>query len=144
MLVNIYLNRVLTLNKRLILSAFPIIVFACFPYSACAEISIFTQYISEHNLEQHKLSLTEKTYRGEEGILRINPEVGRSLGLQVFINQDYLKATDLYDEAEKVDFHLFPVHPEAPASIYHVRSASVHHALPTQPHLHRPLARFLY
>ncbi len=95
---NKYLNR--DLYKKSILSALPIIVFMCFPFSAFADISLLKRYISERNLEQHKLSLSEETYRGEEGILRVNPEVGRLLGLQVFINQDYLKATELYDEAE--------------------------------------------
>ncbi len=96
--LNIYLNR--NLNKKSILSALLIIVFLYFPFSASADISLLKKYISEYNLERHTLSLSEKTYRGEEGILRINPEVGRLLGLRVFIDQDYLKAMELYDKAE--------------------------------------------
>jgi len=85
-----------------VLRASTFIIFACLylPSPVHADLALFSKYIVEYNLEKHELSLSDGTYRGEEGVLRINPEVGRSLGLKVLINQDYLKAAALYREAE--------------------------------------------
>jgi soluble lytic murein transglycosylase-like protein len=85
-----------------VLSALSFIIFGCLylPSPAHADLALFSKHIVEYNLKKHELSLSDRTYRGEEGVLRINPEAGRSLGLKVLINQDYLKATALYSEAE--------------------------------------------
>lgn len=72
------------------------------PASAHADLAMLSKDIAAFNREKLEASLSDRTYRGEEGILRINPEVGRSLGLNVIINQDYLKATALYQEAEEL------------------------------------------
>ena len=55
--------------------------------------------IAANNLEAHKKSLSRKSYRGHEGILGVDPEKGKTLGLKVFINDAYLKAKKMYEEA---------------------------------------------
>ncbi len=89
-------------NAISILSAF-FVTFACLLLSSSvfADIPLLKKNISKKNLELQKLSLTDKTYRGEEGILRINPESAKRFGIKALINQDYLKAKKLYKEAEK-------------------------------------------
>jgi hypothetical protein len=64
------------------------------------DLSLLREYITAYNLEAHKTSLIDQSYRGEEGVLRINPEVGKSLGLKTFLNQDYLESVELYKKAE--------------------------------------------
>lgn len=71
-----------------------------FPSSGLAELSLLTKHITAYNLEQHKESLSDSSYKGEEGVLRIDPDVGEALGLNVFISRDFLKATELYREAD--------------------------------------------
>ncbi|MBW2144252.1 MAG: lytic transglycosylase domain-containing protein [Deltaproteobacteria bacterium] len=72
----------------------------CSASPTSADLPLLTEHITAYNLEQHKNSLSDHSYRGEEGILRIKPEVGRSFGLNVLLNQDYIKATELYGEAK--------------------------------------------
>ncbi len=72
----------------------------CLASPASADLSMLSKHITTYNLEQHKKSLSDLSYRGEEGVLRINPEVGQSFGLNVFIHKDYLKGIELYKEAE--------------------------------------------
>ncbi len=67
-----------------------------------AGISQLRESITLFNLEVHRISLENRSYRGEEGIMRISPEVGQSLGLKVVINEDYLKARDLYAKADSL------------------------------------------
>jgi Transglycosylase SLT domain len=78
---------------------------ACFlslPSAARADHSLFKKGIIEYNLENLKKSLSDGSYRGEEGILRINPEVGRSLGLKVPVDQDYLEAKAFFKKADQL------------------------------------------
>lgn len=75
---------------------------AAVPFPALADISLLKKSIVTYNLDHHKKSLSDGSYRGEEGILRINPEVGRSFGFNVQIDQDYLEAKELYREADKL------------------------------------------
>ncbi|MBW1850096.1 MAG: transglycosylase SLT domain-containing protein [Deltaproteobacteria bacterium] len=70
------------------------------PFSVFADLSLLTKHITAYNLEQHKKNLSDGSYKGEEGVLRIDPEVGEVLGLKVFISRDFLKATELYREAD--------------------------------------------
>ena len=72
------------------------------PFPALADISLLKKSIITYNLNHHKKSLSDGSYRGEEGILRINPEVGRSFGFNVQIDQDYLEAKELYRKADKL------------------------------------------
>jgi len=71
-----------------------------FPFFASADIPLLRKHITAYNLEHHKSNLSDLSYRGEEGILKINPEIGQLLGLKVLINQDYINAVELYKEAE--------------------------------------------
>lgn len=88
------------MNTAFALSVWSIVIVCLFfPLLAFADSALLKKYIVEYNLEKHHLSLSDATYRGEEGILRINPEVGKSFGFNVLINQDYLKAMELYEEA---------------------------------------------
>jgi len=69
--------------------------------TALAVNSILVNSIIEYNININEKSLTEGSYRGQEGILRIDPEVGRSLGLNVWISPDYLAAKESLKEADK-------------------------------------------
>jgi hypothetical protein len=65
-----------------------------------AHILRLGQYIKAYNLKTQQESTEDGSYRGEAGILRITPEVGRSLGLKVLQTREYLAAAMLYTEAE--------------------------------------------
>ncbi len=69
-------------------------------WPARADFSIIKKGIVDFNLEQRQKSLTDGAYRGEEGILMIAPEVGRSFGLTVRLDQDYLEAGKEFKRAE--------------------------------------------
>ena len=81
---------------------FALIVVPPLPSSACADLSLLKKIIIEYNLEHHEKSLLDGSYRGEEGVLRIGPEVGLSLGLHVLIDRDYLDAMERYKEAKEL------------------------------------------
>ncbi|MCP4665395.1 MAG: hypothetical protein GY849_03425, partial [Deltaproteobacteria bacterium] len=68
-----------------------------------ADLSLIKKGIADYNLEQHKKSLSNGAYRGEEGMLGITPEVGRSFGLAVHLDQDYLEARKGFAKADKFD-----------------------------------------
>ncbi|MFH1123631.1 MAG: transglycosylase SLT domain-containing protein [Pseudomonadota bacterium] len=68
---------------------------------ASAEYPLLKEAIIARNLKDLEKSLGDGTYRGEEGILRIRPEVAKRLGLKVFLDQDYLDSKDLFERAEK-------------------------------------------
>ena len=72
----------------------------CFPFPAKADPFLMKESIINWNLKRHKASLSDGSYRGEEGILRITPEVGRVFGLKVLMNEDYLKAVELFKNAD--------------------------------------------
>lgn len=78
---------------------------ACFlslASAARADHPLFRKKIIEYNLENLKKSLSDGSYRGEEGILRINPEVGRSFGLKVPLDQNYLEAKASFKKADQL------------------------------------------
>ncbi|MEA2038227.1 MAG: lytic transglycosylase domain-containing protein [Thermodesulfobacteriota bacterium] len=68
---------------------------------ARAEYSLLKNIIVAWNLERYERSLSDGSYRGEKGILRIRPEVARSFGLSVPIDQDYVNAVNLFRQADE-------------------------------------------
>ena len=72
-----------------------------FPPMAFADLSLLRKGIVSYNTERHKKSLADGSYRGEEGVLRIRPEIARSFGLKVPVDPDYLKARELFKKAEE-------------------------------------------
>lgn len=74
--------------------------FICCPTRAFADQSILKKSIIDWNIRRHKKTFVDGTYRGEEGILRISPEVGRLFGIKVVLNKDYLNAMELYRKAD--------------------------------------------
>jgi hypothetical protein len=73
-----------------------------FPLPARADFSLLKESITAYNLENLQKSLSDGSYRGEEGILRIRPEIGRSLGLKVLMDQQYAEATDQFEKADEL------------------------------------------
>jgi len=66
-----------------------------------AASSLLKKTIIDYNLKTLKKCLKDGSYRGEEGILKIRPETGKSLGMKVFIDQNYLDSKDLFKKARK-------------------------------------------
>jgi soluble lytic murein transglycosylase-like protein len=66
-----------------------------------AEQPLLKKYIIEYNMQAVEKSLKEDTYRGEEGILAVNPEEAKSLGMKTVINEDYLESMRLFREADE-------------------------------------------
>jgi hypothetical protein len=75
-------------------------LFLLVPSSAGAQYSFLLKLIGEKNLKDLSKSLEDGTYRGEEGILRIKPEIAKVFGMKVMVDQDYLDAKDLFKKAE--------------------------------------------
>jgi soluble lytic murein transglycosylase-like protein len=73
-----------------------------FPSHARADLSLIQSSIIAYNSERHKKSLSDDSYRGEEGILRVRPEVANLFGLRAYIDQDYLEAKALFQRAEEL------------------------------------------
>jgi hypothetical protein len=69
---------------------------------ALAGNSILVKSIIEYNISINEKTLENGSYMGREGILRISPEVGRSFGLKVLMDQDYLAAKASLKRADKV------------------------------------------
>jgi len=66
---------------------------------ASAQHPLLKQIVIQHNLTELQKSLKDGSYKGEEGILRIRPEAAKSLGLKVFMDQEYLDARELLEQA---------------------------------------------
>jgi transglycosylase-like protein with SLT domain len=81
----------------ILLGSLPVL---CAPAPAHAYVSLLRELIVDYNRKQYTKSLSDGTYRGEAGILRIGPEVARSLGLKVIIAPDYLEAKALFARAD--------------------------------------------
>ena len=71
------------------------------PPPALAISSLLKKTIIQYNLRALNTSLTDNSYRGEEGVLRLRPEVGKSFGMKVIIDQDYLDSKKLFKKADK-------------------------------------------
>jgi soluble lytic murein transglycosylase-like protein len=72
-----------------------------FPPVAFGDFLLLEKGIIAYNSEKHNRSLSDGSYRGEEGILRMRPEVARSFGLSVPEDPYYLKAKELFTKADK-------------------------------------------
>lgn len=77
-------------------------LFLSFPLPARADLSLLKESMIEYNLDLLQKSLVDGSYKGEEGILRIRPEVGRSFGLKVLMDQEYLEARELFKKADEL------------------------------------------
>jgi soluble lytic murein transglycosylase-like protein len=64
------------------------------------DLELLRGIIVAQNEELHRQSLTDGSYRGEEGILRVRPDTARSLGLKVPDYEDYRSAATLFEESE--------------------------------------------
>ncbi len=71
-----------------------------FPSPALCDYQLLKKFIIAYNQEALKESLIGDTHRGEEGLLRIRPEIAKSLGIKVFIDQDYLDSKALFEKAD--------------------------------------------
>ena len=69
----------------------------CSPSSA--QQPLLKEIVIQHNLTELQKSLKDGSYKGEEGILRIRPEAAKSLGLKVVMDQEYLDARELLEQA---------------------------------------------
>jgi soluble lytic murein transglycosylase-like protein len=70
------------------------------PSPALSDYHLLKKYIIAYNQEALKESLINDTHRGEEGVLRIRAEIGKSLGIKVFMDQDYLDSKELFEKAD--------------------------------------------
>ena len=71
-------------------------------HASSSDMSLLKKSIITYNLEHLQKSLSDASYRGEEGALRIGPEVAQSFGLKVLINKDYLEAKGLFEKADRL------------------------------------------
>jgi hypothetical protein len=71
------------------------------PHDAHAAYPLLKKLIIDYNSRALENSLLDNSYRGEEGLLRIRPEIGKSLGMKVFMDQDYLDSKALFEEADR-------------------------------------------
>lgn len=93
-----------SLRRLVIFILFMLLFLSPFNYphlSRAAEYPILKKYIIEYNLDTLAKSLKDNSYRGEEGILMINPDVANSLGIKTVMHQDYLDSKNLFKEAKK-------------------------------------------
>lgn len=69
--------------------------------SALADYPLLNKIITAYNLKALKEDLNKDSFRGEQGILRIRPEIAKSFGISVFIDQEYLDSMDLFKKAHR-------------------------------------------
>ena len=74
--------------------------YSMFPSPALCDYQLLKKFVIAYNQEALKESLIDETHRGEEGLLRIRPEIAKSLGIKVFIDQDYLDSKTLFEKAD--------------------------------------------
>jgi len=67
-----------------------------------ADTSILKQIILEYNRTAYLDSLADGSYKGTAGILNIDPDVARSLGIKALITREYLDAKGSEAEAERL------------------------------------------
>jgi hypothetical protein len=79
-----------------------IVVIQLLESPASAVNSILSKSVIEYNINVHEKTLAKGSYMGQEGILRISPEVGRALGLNVWISPEYLAAKESLKKADRV------------------------------------------
>jgi soluble lytic murein transglycosylase-like protein len=81
--------------------AFALLATVLFPQVAKPENDILIDIIIVYNRRTLEESFLDGSNRGEDGILMMRPDVGKSLGMQVFMDQSYLEAKEFYEEADK-------------------------------------------
>jgi soluble lytic murein transglycosylase-like protein len=64
------------------------------------DMTLLKEIIISYNQTAHERSLQDGSYKGEEGVLRINPDVAKSLGLKVAAEERYHQAMELSVLAE--------------------------------------------
>jgi hypothetical protein len=72
-----------------------------FPSPALADNPLLKEIIVAHNQRHYGESLSDGSYRGEEGILKIGPEAARSLGLKAVVDQDYQEGRESFQKADR-------------------------------------------
>ena len=77
-------------------------LFLSLPLPARADLTLLKESMIEYNLDHLQKSLVDGSYKGEEGILRIRPEIGHSFGLKVLMDQEYLEARELFKKADEL------------------------------------------
>jgi len=78
-----------------------VVIHLLFPSPILADLTLLQKIIIPYNLKTLKKSLNDGAYRGEEGILRIGPVTGKSLGMKVFIDETYRNSTELFQKADE-------------------------------------------
>jgi soluble lytic murein transglycosylase-like protein len=63
--------------------------------------SIIKRHIIDYNLMTLEKERRDDSYRGEQGILRIRPDIAESFGMKVMLDKDYLDSKKLFGEAEE-------------------------------------------
>jgi hypothetical protein len=63
-------------------------------------LTLLKEIIISYNHTVHERSLEDGSYQGEEGVLRINPDVAKSLGLKVAAAEQYHQAMEMAILAE--------------------------------------------
>ncbi|MBN1849372.1 MAG: transglycosylase SLT domain-containing protein [Deltaproteobacteria bacterium] len=77
-----------------------LIIMILLPSAGLADYGLLKEIIIHYNKEALEKSLQDDSYRGEEGILRMRPEIAESLGMIVLMDPDYLEAKQLFEKAE--------------------------------------------
>ena len=81
--------------------AFGLLAPVLFPQVAKPENDTLIDIIIAYNRRALEESFLDGSNRGEDGILMMRPDVGKSLGMQVFMDESYLEADEFYEEADK-------------------------------------------
>ena len=73
----------------------------CVPKAQAREgLTLLSNIIAQYNRSAIIRSLSDNTYRGEAGVLRMRPEVARDFGLEAKMDENYKRAAELTTQAE--------------------------------------------
>ena len=72
------------------------------PAMAFDSYGILSEIISEYNTELLQNKLARKQYGGQVGLLNTSPEIAQSLGLAVYVDEDYFEGKRLKKKAENL------------------------------------------
>ncbi len=84
--------------RRVLLLSMLTLHFLCISPEAGQPL-LLKDIIVQYNVAELQKSLKDGSYKGEEGILRLRPEAAKALGLKVFVDQEYLDARELFEQA---------------------------------------------
>lgn len=92
--------------KNIIFKTITIAAILVFPVLSSADpyppaYSIIKRHIIDYNLMTLEKERQDDTYRGEQGILKIRPDIAESFGMKVMLDKDYLASKKLFGEAEE-------------------------------------------